>query len=149
MTRLEYVPTSDESGVPDNVPFAVLKLAQRGIVFIDHVSVRPSGSLPVGRKEYALPTDTEVDGVPETVGGRFELPPLLPLAETVIENGGSVAQPVLLCTEIFTFPQVPVVLDEPWSLPVLTLKSAHQGLLMIEKRRAVAELESRTVGVKL
>ena len=83
--------------MPVNAPLVVLKLAQLGRLVIDQVSVRPSGSEPLGRNAYALPYTTDLDGVPLSTGGRF----VVELARiVVIENAGSLVVPVLLRTEI-------------------------------------------------
>src|SRR5262245_16167612 len=62
----EVVLTVD--GVPQSRPVVASKLAQVGLLAIENVSGLLSGSLAVGRKEYAVPTVTEVLGVPEIVG---------------------------------------------------------------------------------
>jgi hypothetical protein len=75
----EYVPTLAAAGVPDNLPLLVLKVAHAGLLLIDQVSARPSGSEPDGVNEYALPATTELAGEPETVGARLlVVPPVVP-----------------------------------------------------------------------
>src|SRR6185312_9998232 len=58
-------------GVPDSRPVEASKLAQPGLFAIENVSALPSGSLAVGRKEYAVPAVIDVTGVPEMVGARL------------------------------------------------------------------------------
>lgn len=69
-------------GVPLSLPVLVLKLAQDGLFAMANVSVLPSGSFAVGVNEYAVPTLTEVGGVPLMVGGRF-VPVLAGLTSSV------------------------------------------------------------------
>ena len=129
----EYVPTCEAVGVPVRAPEEVLNVAQLGRFVIDHVSVRPSGSEPVGRKAYALPAVTEVDGVPLNTGGRLVVPPLVLLVRVVIENAGSVAVPVALLTVMRMFDQVPGVAGvAPSIFPEYTENCAHEGLLTME-----------------
>jgi hypothetical protein len=56
MTMFAYDPTWDEDGVPLKVPVELLNVAQPGFLAILYVSLLPSGSDAVGRKEYVLPT---------------------------------------------------------------------------------------------
>src|SRR4029077_15090728 len=65
------VPTLAEFGIPDRRPAVALNAAQLGGIWIAHVRVLPSGSLPTGVKLYAVPAVTEVDGVPVMVGARL------------------------------------------------------------------------------
>jgi len=51
MTILEYDPTWDEDGVPVRLPVELLNAAQPGFLAILYVSLLPSGSDAVGRKE--------------------------------------------------------------------------------------------------
>ena len=71
MVMLPYVPALALCGVPCSCPFVRLKVAHAGRLLIMNVSSRPSGSLAVGVKEYALPAVTVVAGVPEITGGRL------------------------------------------------------------------------------
>ena len=50
MTMPDVVPTLLLAGVPESLPVEVLKLAHAGRLAMDHVSARPSGSLPDGVK---------------------------------------------------------------------------------------------------
>jgi hypothetical protein len=130
----EYVPTCEAVGVPVSAPLAVLNVAQAGRFVIAHVSVRPSGSEPVGRNAYALPAVTDVAGVPLRTGGRLVvLPPVLPERVDVIENAGKEAVPVALLTVITIFDQVAGVAGTvPSIFPEYTEKTAHDGLLTME-----------------
>jgi hypothetical protein len=150
ITILENVPTFEEVGVPVSAPVDVLNAAQLGRFAIDQVSVRPSGSEPVGRNEYALPTVTEVAGVPLTTGARLVVPPL-DLATTAMENAGKLAVPVALLTEMRMFEYVPGVVGvAPSRRPVYTENLAHAGLLTMENRSVdAATAGSRAVGWKL
>jgi hypothetical protein len=133
ITMPEYVPTCDDVGVPVSAPLAVLKFAQAGRFVIDQVSVRPSGSEPVGRNAYALPAVTEVGGVPLNTGARLVVVPPLVERVDVIENGASEAVPVALLTLMRMFDQVAGVPGTvPSSLPEYTENTAHDGLLTIE-----------------
>ena len=51
MTIFEYDPTWDVAGVPLRVPVELLNVAQPGFLAILYVSLLPSGSDAVGRKE--------------------------------------------------------------------------------------------------
>jgi hypothetical protein len=129
----EYVPTCAAVGVPVSAPEEVLNVAHAGRFVIDQVSVRPSGSEPVGRNAYALPAVTEVGGVPLSTGGRLVEPPLLPERDEVIENAGKVAVPVALFTVMRMFDQVPGVAGTtPSIFPEYTENTAHEGLLTME-----------------
>src|SRR5689334_11757379 len=81
MRMFEVVPTFAAAGVPDSFPVVVLKVAHAGLFVIDQVSVSLFGSVAVGWNEYAVPTCTLVEGVPEIVGAPFGG------AVTWIENG--------------------------------------------------------------
>ncbi len=87
-----------------------------------------------------MPARSVVDGVPEIVGGGSEV--VLVLASTCMPNAGSVAlfQPSL--TEITMFGYVPTLAAEgvPDSCPVLLLKVAHEGWLVIAKTRVRPEV---------
>ena len=72
-------------GVPCNVPFVGLNVAQAGRFVMLKVSVPPSGSLAVGVNAYAVPAVTNVGGTPVIVGGWFGA------ALTTIENAASAA----------------------------------------------------------
>jgi hypothetical protein len=129
----EYVATCAAVGVPVSAPDVVLNVAQVGRFVIAQVSVRPSGSEPVGRNAYALPAVTDVAGVPLNTGGRLVVPPVLPERDDVIENAGKVAVPVALLTLIRMFPHVAGVAGtEPSSFPEYTENAAHEGLLTME-----------------
>jgi hypothetical protein len=58
-------------GVPESRPVAVLKLAHAGLLAIvkRRLVLAVSGSVTAGRNEYAEPTYTQLEGVPEIVGG--------------------------------------------------------------------------------
>lgn len=60
------------AGVPDRRPVEVLKLNQPGRPLIEKVSASPFGSEAVGVKLHAVPTTTEVLGVPPITGGLFD-----------------------------------------------------------------------------
>lgn len=84
ITMFEYVPTCASVGVPLNRPVEVLKDAHAGLFEMLNVSESPFESLAVGVNEYADPTPTEVDGVPEIVGAALEVEPEV----TASENAG-------------------------------------------------------------
>ena len=105
-------------------------------------SVLLSASAAVGRKLYAWPTVTDVAGVPLIVGARFaDEPP------TVIENRGSPALMLPSLTRISMFEYVPAfaAVGVPVSCPVMLLKDAHAGRLMMPKRTG-SPLPSLAVG---
>ena len=90
-----------------------------------------------------MPAVSLVGGVPEIAGGELEVPAL---ANTFMANAGRVAflQPSL--TAITIFPYVPAVPagGVPESCPVVALKVAHDGRLLIAKvkaRPAVSDAE--------
>lgn len=64
ITMLACVPTFAAPGVPLSRPVAVLKFAQAGLLLIENVSACPSGSVAVGRNEYAWPAATAAAGCP-------------------------------------------------------------------------------------
>jgi hypothetical protein len=122
------VPTVAAAGVPCNRPVVVLNVAHGGRLVIEYVNALPSGSLAVGWNEYAVPTITEVAGVPEMTGARFGA------LETAIENAGSCALVCPSLTAITMLPYVPTWLVEgvPCSRPVDALNVAHDGRFVIE-----------------
>src|SRR5688500_3896210 len=83
ITMFPEVPTSASVGVPVRRPVVVLNAAQDGMPSMRNVSVLPSGSDAVGWKRYAVPSVSEVSGVPLMFGGR------LAGAFTRIVNAGS------------------------------------------------------------
>ena len=90
----------------------MLKLAHEGRFWIENPSELPSGSDAVGRKLYALPTVTEVEGVPEITGARFEVLP------AVIVNARSEAFETPSVTVMMMFDQLPAALGIPESVPL-------------------------------
>jgi hypothetical protein len=118
-------------GIPLKVPSVVENVAQTGLFWMLKVSASPSGSLAVGVKSYALPTVTEVGGVPEIVGAR-------------LVSGGSVTVIVNAARDAFACPSLTVitisakvptlaVLGRPESRPVVVEKLAQLGLLAMVK----------------
>ena len=85
ITMFEYVPTCASVGVPLKRPVEVLKDAHAGLFEMLNVSESPFESLAVGVNEYADPTPTEVDGVPEIFGALLDVDAAL----TVMEKVGS------------------------------------------------------------
>src|SRR5918995_4787364 len=92
-------------------------------------SVSLSASAAFGRKLYAWPAVTEVEGVPLIVGALLDEP------TTVIVNGVSPALTLPSLTLIWTFEYVPTLADVgvPDSCPVALLKLIHDGRLTIPK----------------
>ncbi len=71
--------------MPDKRPVELLNDAQAGLFEILNVKESPFASLAVGVNEYAEPTATEVEGVPEIFGAVLDVEAAL----TAIENEGS------------------------------------------------------------
>src|SRR5688500_476668 len=90
-------------------------------------SVSLSASAAVGRKLYAWPAVTEVEGVPLIVGAAFGA------AATVIANGASAARRLPSLTLMMMFEYVPALVETgvPDSCPVALLKVAHAGRFAI------------------
>ena len=132
--------------MPLSAPDEPLKVAHDGLFCTENVSVLPSGSLAVGRNEYAEPTVAVTTGVPDMVGGRFVA--TVPDA-TVMENDGSDAYSSPSVTPMLMRDVVPAfaVVGVPVSAPVLELKPAQAGLLEM-KNRNVRLRGSVAVGVK-
>jgi hypothetical protein len=111
-----------------------------------NVSASPFASLAVGVKLYALPTPTEVAGVPEMRGAVLLLEPAL----TAIENAAKdvVALPSL--TRIVMFENVPTfeLVGVPDKRPVEVLNAAHAGLFEI-LNVSLSPFASLALGVKL
>ena len=89
-----------------------------------------------------MPATSLAGGVPEIVGGNVVEVVVLVLASTCMGNAGRVAlfQPSL--TAITMFEYMPTLLAEgaPESCPVLLLKVAHDGLLVIAKTKVRPEV---------
>jgi hypothetical protein len=112
-------------GVPDSLPVCASKAAHAGRFVTLNVNGLPSGSLAVGVKVYALPTITDVGGVPVIVGGRF----VGVVSVTVTSNGGSSVCVAPSDTHTTTPRWRPmfVRLGEPESCPVFESNVAHDG----------------------
>jgi hypothetical protein len=136
----ENVPVDD--GVPDRRPVDVLNVAQDGLLRTEKVSVRPSGSLAVGVKVYAVPTRAVVGGVPVMVGDWFEF------GLTVSEKEGSETLVLPSVTEMTMLLQIFAcsAYGTPESWPVLVENDAKAGLLTIEN---VSRLPSESLAVGL
>ena len=104
-----------------------------------------SASAAVGRKLYAWPAVTEVDGVPLIVGARLAGPAPV----TVIANGVSplLVRPSLTRISMFEYVPTCAAVGVPVSCPVELLKVAHAGRLMMPKRSG-SPLPSLAVGTK-
>ncbi len=116
-------------GVPVSAPVNVLKVAQAGLLLIENASVSPLASDAVGENEYAVPTWPVVAGVPESVGA------VLAVLVTLIEKVGKLALPPLPSLTEITMPaKLPcwAALGVPVRAPVVVLKAAQDGLLVIE-----------------
>src|SRR5688572_18655225 len=136
----ENVPVDD--GVPDRRPVDVLNVAQEGLLRTENVSVRPSASLAVGVKVYAVPTRAVVGGVPVMVGD------LLAYGFTVSEKDGSETLVLPSVTEMTMLLQTFAcsAYGAPESWPVLVENDAKAGLLTIEN---VSRLPSESLAVGL
>src|SRR5918994_2117829 len=106
-------------------------------------SVLLSASAAVGRKLYAWPAVTEIDGVPLIVGARFAEP------VTVIVKGASPALSLPSLTRIWIFEYVPTLaaVGVPDNTPVALLKVSHAGRLLMLKL-SVPRFSSLAVGAK-
>ena len=138
------MPTSLLPGMPVSVPVVVLKLAQLGLLLMLNVSGSLSASLAVGVKLYALSCATEVAGVPEIIGASL-------MSVTLILKAGSAALNSPSLTRI-TIPSVvptSLLLGVPMSAPVVVLKLAQLGLLLMLNVRVSFVSMSVDVGVKL
>jgi hypothetical protein len=122
------VPTSPAPGVPCSKPVEALNVAHDGLFAMLNVNVLPSGSLAVGRNEYAVPCSTDVAGLPEIVGARFVVPLV---ALTAIAKAGKEALSVPSLTLITMFEKLPVDVGVPVSRPVVALNVAHAGRFVI------------------
>jgi hypothetical protein len=68
MMMLLSVPTSAAAGVPESVPFVLLKLAHAGLFWMLKLTGWPEEFWTVGVNEYGRPTWAFVEGVPLIVG---------------------------------------------------------------------------------
>jgi hypothetical protein len=127
ITMFEYVPTCASVGVPLRRPVEVLKDAHAGLFEMLKVRESPFESLAVGVNEYAEPTPTEVDGVPEILGAVLDVEAAL----TAMEKVGSEVVTLPSLTRIWMLEYVRTWELEgvPESRPVEVLNAAHVGLL--------------------
>ena len=127
ITMFEYVPICASVGVPLRRPVEVLKDAHAGLFEMLKVRESPFESLAAGVNEYAEPTPTEVEGVPEILGALLEVEPAL----TTIENAGSdvVARPSLTRIWMFEYVRTCELEGVPERRPVEVLNAAQVGLL--------------------
>ena len=131
MPMLLYIPTFAALGVPESLPFAMLKVAQVGLLVTAKLTVWPLGSLTVGVNEYALPACTAVAGVPLIVGAAAGDP------VTLMVNAGSMTE----IPELRSYIDIAIALDVPTfeaegvpeSRPVAVLKVVQAGLFQMAK----------------
>lgn len=145
ITMFEYVPTCALVGVPDKRPVDVLKLAHAGLLEILNVNESPFASFAVGVKAYALPTPTDVEGVPEMVGAVLLVEPEV----TPIANAGSEVVALPSLTRMTMFENVPTLelVGVPAKRPVDVLNVAHTGLLEM-LNVSLSPFASLALGVK-
>jgi hypothetical protein len=143
MTMFEYVPTFVADGVPISWPVTLLNVAHIGRFWMLKPSVLLSASAAVGRKLYACPAVTEVDGAPLIVGA------LLAEPVTVSVNGVSPTPTLPSLTRIWMFEYVPTLaaVGVPDNTPVALLKVIHAGRLTMAKRSG-SRFSSLAVGAK-
>jgi hypothetical protein len=126
----------------------MLNAAQEGLFVIENDSALPAGSEAIGVKPYGEPATTFVAGDPEIFGGDAGAPPPAACA-TVMVNAGSVAEENAsraLMTILLNFPTLAAV-GVPLSWPVLVLKVAHEGLLLMENQTGMLR-GAEAVGLK-
>lgn len=146
ITIFEYEPACALLGVPESRPVEVLNVAHDGLFEMLNVSASPFASLAVGVKLYALPTPTDVVGVPEMRGAELLL---LEPAVTVIEKADKAALVLPSLTRIKMLLNLPTLefVGVPDKRPVDVLNAAHEGLFEM-LNVSLSPFASLAVGVK-
>ena len=113
-------------GVPASVPVVASNEAQDGLLAMLKLSLLPSGSDAVGRKEYFVPATTPGAGVPPMVGARLAASG----QSTRRTNGSRDADALPSVTLILTRLEVPTSpsLGVPARVPVRESNVAQAGL---------------------
>ena len=146
ITIFVYVPKLSLVGIPLNSPVALLKFAQLGLLTIENVLVSPlSTSVTVGTKLYRLSSAADIFAVPLMTGASLTL-------VTVISNAFKLTLKLPLSVTvmmIFEWTPTSVSPGVPLNWPVAESKSAHAGLLVMEKVLVSPVSTSVAVGVKL